>query len=63
MMNEMRVGIFVIEDIVSGIELMYDYNFAYFGDEKGTSFVCMCGYFKCRGMFDVVKMLKKNLYC
>ena len=60
--NETRVGIFATEDIASGTELTYDYNFAHFGDEKGTSFVCMCGHPKCRGTLDAAKTSKKNLH-
>lgn len=53
--NETRVGIFATEDLESGTELTYDYNFAHFGDESGTSFVCMCGHPKCRGTLDAAK--------
>ena len=58
--NETRVGIFATEDIPSGTELTYDYNFAHFGDESGTSFQCMCGHPKCRGTLDAAKTNKMH---
>ncbi len=50
--NETRVGIFAIEDIKSGTELTYDYNFAHFGGEGTTSFTCFCGHPMCKGTLD-----------
>ena len=58
--GETRVGIFAIQDIPSGTELTYDYNFAHFGDENATSFVCMCGHPLCRGTLDASKKTVKN---
>tara|TARA_B100000085_G_scaffold129854_1_gene118246 strand:+ start:188 stop:1666 length:1479 start_codon:yes stop_codon:yes gene_type:complete len=60
--NETRVGIFATEDIPSGTELTYDYNFAHFGDESATSFACMCGHPKCRGTLDAAKKHVKHLH-
>lgn len=60
--NETRVGIFATEDIPSGTELTYDYNFAHFGDEGATSFACMCGHPKCRGTLDAAKTHVKHLH-
>lgn len=59
--GETRVGIFAIEDIPKGTELTYDYNFAHFGDESATSFVCMCGHPLCRGTLDASKKAVKNI--
>jgi len=50
--NETRVGIFATEDIKSGTELTYDYNFAHFGGEGTTSFTCFCGHPMCKGTLD-----------
>ena len=50
--GETRVGIFAIQDIPQGAELMYDYNFAHFGGEGTTSFSCKCGHPLCRGTLD-----------
>ena len=58
--GETRVGIFAIHDIPIGTELTYDYNFAHFGDESATSFVCMCGHPLCRGTLDASKKAVKN---
>ncbi|KAJ3675165.1 hypothetical protein LUZ60_004207 [Juncus effusus] len=45
-LGEIRVGIFAKQDILSGAELSYNYNFEWFG---GTMVRCLCGAASCTG--------------
>lgn len=46
MLGEIRVGIFAKQDILSGTELGYDYNFEWYG---GAKVRCLCGAACCSG--------------
>ncbi|MQL89820.1 hypothetical protein Taro_022403 [Colocasia esculenta] len=45
-LGEIRVGIFAKQDIPTGTELAYDYNFEYYG---GVKVRCLCGAASCSG--------------
>ncbi|KAJ6825697.1 histone-lysine N-methyltransferase ASHH1 isoform X2 [Iris pallida] len=45
-LGEVRVGIFAKQDILSGTELAYDYNFEWYG---GAKVRCLCGATCCSG--------------
>ncbi|KAF5749227.1 histone-lysine N-methyltransferase ASHH1 [Tripterygium wilfordii] len=45
-LGEIRVGIFAKQDITTGTELAYDYNFEWYG---GAKVRCLCGAVSCSG--------------
>lgn len=45
-LGEVRVGIYTAVDVLAGTELMYDYNFEWYGGEKVR---CRCGAATCQG--------------